>query len=51
MNNKQTKTHPEKTNLKKLPQIQPLQLEQLEQLAGGIEHGQGTVECPACVVN
>ena len=35
-NNKQNPTHPEKTNFKKLPQLQKLQLEQLEGLAGGL---------------
>ena len=38
-------------NLKKLLQLQPLQLEELESLAGGVEEGQGTVECPPCVWN
>ncbi|MDJ0572382.1 MAG: hypothetical protein QNJ53_25525 [Pleurocapsa sp. MO_192.B19] len=40
-----------KTDLvKKLPILQPLQLEQLENIVGGAkENGQGTVECPACL--
>ena len=34
-NNRQKPTHPEKTNVKKIPQLQPLNLEQLDDVAGG----------------
>ncbi len=34
-NNGQKPTHPEKTNVKKIPQLQPLNLEQLDGVAGG----------------
>ena len=35
-NNRQKATHPEKTNLKKIPQLQQLKLEQLGGIAGGL---------------
>ena len=34
-NHKPKPTHPEKTDLKKRPRLQPLQLEQLDGVAGG----------------
>ncbi len=34
-NNRQKTTHPEKTDLKKIAGLQKLQLEQLDDLAGG----------------
>ena len=37
--------------VKKLPQLQQLLLEELESLAGGVDKGAGTVECPACAIN
>ena len=33
-NNRQKATHPEKTDIKKFPQLQKLQLEQLDGVAG-----------------
>ena len=37
-NNRQKPTAPEKTNLKKLPRLQPLQLEELDGVGGGGIH-------------
>ncbi len=34
-NHKPKLTHPEKTNIKKLPRLEPLNLEQLDGVAGG----------------
>jgi hypothetical protein len=34
-NNKQKPTHSQQLNLKKMPQIQPLNLEELDSVAGG----------------
>ena len=41
-NNRQKPTHSEKTNLKKIPQLQPLNLEQLDGVAGGPANVGGT---------
>ncbi|MDJ0591777.1 MAG: hypothetical protein QNJ72_17560 [Pleurocapsa sp. MO_226.B13] len=35
-NNRQKATHPEKTDIKKLPLLQKLQLEQLDGVVGGL---------------
>ncbi len=34
-NNKQKLTHPQQLNFNKMPQVQPLNLEQLDSVAGG----------------
>ena len=34
-NNRQKTTHPEKSNVKKIPQLQPLKLQQLMGVVGG----------------
>ncbi|MDJ0573032.1 MAG: hypothetical protein QNJ53_28895 [Pleurocapsa sp. MO_192.B19] len=36
-NNRQKPTHPENTNVKKLPLLQPLKLQQLDGVWGGIK--------------
>lgn len=35
MNSRQAKTNPQLQNLKQMPQLQPLNLEQLDNIAGG----------------
>ena len=40
-----------KDRVKKSTKLQPLKLKQLEGLTGGVDKGQGTVECPACAVD
>ena len=50
MNKQQKTTHQQKLNYQKLP-LQSLSLKELENLAGGVDRGAGTVECPACCAN
>ena len=51
MKNTQPPINQDKTQTSQIPKLQPLKLKQLEGLTGGVDKGQGTVECPACAVD
>ncbi len=51
MKNTQPDINQDKAQTSQLPKLQPLKLKQLESLAGGVDKGTGTVECPACPHN